>query len=326
MSGALPPEAGCDRLSQALHPEGPCVAGAELLRWRREQLARGGRRSDLDWLLREEGGLDWPTLQRLRIDPGRVVNLRVGLESLEHLWFRHCEHHEPLQYLVGRCPWRDLELAVAPGVLIPRQETELLPDLAQRLCGSTPGCWADLGTGSGCLAVALARQWPDAKGFAVDRSPEALRQAGLNLQRCVPDQRVKLLPGDWWTPLQPWWGHLDLVVSNPPYVPTQVWASLEPVVHRHEPRLALDGGADGLASLRRIVRDAPHALAPGGWLVLEHHHDQSAAVLRLLQEAQLQEVAAHADLEGQARFAVARRSPAPSPVSSSPCIPRADSP
>ena len=119
---------------------------------------------------------------------------------------------------------------------------------------------------------------------------------------------VQWCEGVWWQPLQPVAGQLDLVVSNPPYIPSAVVDGLEPVVRDHEPRLALDGGSDGLDALRSIIEAAPSMLAPGGWLVLEHHHDQSAAVVELLRAAGLQERRQVRDLEGQLRFAVARRS------------------
>ncbi|MEB3354951.1 MAG: peptide chain release factor N(5)-glutamine methyltransferase [Cyanobacteriota bacterium] len=282
------------------------IRGGDLLAWRRLQLQEGGRPADLDWLLAMAADLDWSSLQRLRISPEGSVSLAVPLEHLEALWQRHRRADEPLQYLVGVCPWRDLELAVAPGVLIPRQETELLVDLAAALCAEhPPALWADLGTGSGCLAAALARQWPASAGLAVDRSPAALNQAAVNLRRTGCGARVQLLEGCWWQPLQPWWGRLEVVVVNPPYIPTAVWSALEPGVRDHEPRLALDGGVDGLADLRQIAAGALEGLAPGGWLLVEHHHDQSAAVDRLLREAGLEEVAVHADLEGTLRFAVA---------------------
>ncbi len=303
-----PAPVGVERLCDGAGEAGISISGTSLLRWRRERLALGGCSADLDWLLREEAALDWGTLQRLRIEPDQPVHLKAKLARLELLWHRHCLEHEPLQYLVGRCPWRDVDLAVAPGVLIPRQESELLVEIAQRLSGSSvPHVWADLGTGSGCLAVALARLWPAAAGFGVDVSPEALRQAAGNLRQWAPAQHVQLLAGEWWAPLQPWWGLLDMVVANPPYIPTATWAALEPLVQRHEPRLALDGGADGLAAIRPIAAGAPAALAPGGWLVLEHQYDQSAAVLELLRSAGLEQVSAHPDLEGNERFAVARR-------------------
>lgn len=307
-SSPAPPQACSDGQGGAARSVAAgAVTGAHLLAWRRDRLARGGQRAALDWLLAMAAGLDWSALQRLRITPEERVALPLPLEQLTALWERHVQAAEPLQYLLKRCPWGDLELAVAPGVLIPRPETELLVELAQQLqADQPPPCWADLGTGSGCLAAALAGVWPSSVGLAVDCSGEALRQAAHNLERCGRASQVQLLQGSWWQPLHPWWGRLELVVANPPYIPTAVWAALEPVVRLHEPRLALDGGGDGLDALRQIVAGAGAALAPGGWLLLEHHHDQSSPVLDLLRDAGLEQVAAHPDLEGTLRFAVAR--------------------
>lgn len=213
---SAPPSPGSEALT---------VTGAELLEWRRRLLARGGAAADLDWLLDLGGGLRWSQLQSLWCHPQAPVRLDRPLQALEALWRRHRHTHEPLQYLVGRCPWRDLELPVAPGVLIPRQETELLVDLALELRrpGRPIACWADLGTGSGCLAIALARSLPTSRGFAVEASAEALAQAGANFARWDLQRQVTLLAGDWWQPVEPWWGELDLVVSNPPTSPAPPW-------------------------------------------------------------------------------------------------------
>lgn len=283
------------------------VSASDLLHWRREQLQAGGRASQLDWLLDLAGGVPWQTLQQLRLDPRRTVALAQSLAQLEELWQDHLNSGTPLQYLVGRCPWRDLELEVGPGVLIPRQETELMVDLAQTLLQQAPLLWADLGTGSGCLALALARTWPHSRGWAVDCSAEALAQARRNLSSHGLEQQVELLPGSWWDPLTSCRGQLDLVVSNPPYIPAEIWRDLESEVRDHEPALALASGDDGLDALRAISAGALEHLAPGGWLLLEHHHDQSAAVLALLASAGLENLQAHHDLEGVKRFASGRR-------------------
>ncbi len=280
--------------------------GQQWLAWRRRQLDLGGSAADFDWLVDMAAGVSWQGQQQLRLHPRQPVRLTCELPQLEALWRRHLETAEPLQYLVGRCPWRDLELAVGPGVLIPRQETELLVELALALAPVCPARWADLGTGSGCLALALALAWPTSRGLAVDRCPVALQQAAHNLERGGVNGRVQVRQGSWWQPLRSWWGELDLVVSNPPYIPTAVWAALDPVVREHEPALALDGGADGLDALRAIATGAAVALAPGGLLLLEHHHDQSEAVIGLLAAAGLEQVQAHVDLEGNQRFATAR--------------------
>jgi release factor glutamine methyltransferase len=288
------------------------LPASDLLAWRRELLAStGGARADLDWLLDLGGGLHWPELQALHLHPHRMVWLLQPLARLEDLWRRHRRTAEPLQYLVGRCPWRDLELQVGPGVLIPRQETELLVDLAVALAPPTSGGdglrWADLGTGCGALAVALARALPAGRGVAADASDEALTFAALNRAAAGVEERFTLMRSDWWQALKPWWGELDLVVANPPYIPTITMEDLEPVVRDHEPRRALDGGSDGLMALRTICAGADQALAPGGVLLLEHHHDQSQSVGLLLEMAGLEDVRAHRDLEGVLRFASGRQ-------------------
>jgi len=293
---------------------GDCAAlpATALLAWRRALLAStGGASADLDWLLDLGGGVRWPELQALHLHSEQMVRLAQPLARLEELWRRHRRTAEPLQYLVGRCPWRDLELQVGPGVLIPRQETELLVDLALALAPPAPReaglRWADLGTGSGALAVALARALPAGRGLAVDASDDALTFAALNRAAAGVEERFTLMRSDWWEALKPWWGELELVVANPPYIPSITVEGLEPVVRDHEPRRALDGGSDGLAALRTITAGASQALAPGGVLLLEHHHDQSQSVGLLLELAGLVEVQAHRDLEGVRRFASGRR-------------------
>lgn len=200
---------------------GTRLLGSELLAWRQQRLREGGRSADLDWLLDLGAGLRWTQLQRVWLDPCAPLPLDAELSELTRLWRLHLESHTPLQYLVGVCPWRQFSLAVSEAVLIPRQETEVLADLAIDLARSMPGrasgplTWADLGTGSGCLALALAVAVPQARGLAVDCSGPALAQASSNLQRAGVGERVELQLGSWWEPLRHCWGSLDLVVSNP---------------------------------------------------------------------------------------------------------------
>ena len=235
-----------------------CLSGSELQLWRREQLlGQQDQAAALDWLLELEAGLRWRELQASYLHPEAPVQLDCSLQRLEQIWQQYCQQQVPLQHLVGRCPWRDFELEVSPAVLIPRQETELLVELAMGCfeASDAPQRWADLGTGSGCLAVALARHWPSSCGWAVDCSREALAVARRNAAALglLQSAAVQWCEGLWWQPLQPLAGQLDLVVSNPPYIPSAVVDGLEPVVRDHEPRLALDGGSDGLDALRLII-------------------------------------------------------------------------
>ena len=259
------------------------LSGEEFLRWRKKLLSKGGRAIDLDWLLDIYGGLRWETLQKLRIDPSRSFLLEQSLDHLEKIWIRHLNGQIPLQHLVGRCPWRDFELEVSPVALIPRQETEILLDLAlKKFDYKFSGLWADLGTGSGAIAIALARSLPVAIGHAVDCCEDALSLAQKNLRQLAPNSKVKMHLGHWWEPLRPWWGSFSLVLANPPYIPTAVLDDLEPIVRDKEPHLALCGGLDGLNACREIVSGSIEAMSNGGWLMLEHHHDQSDSVLDLM--------------------------------------------
>jgi len=113
--------------------------------------------------------------------------------------------------------------------------------------------------------------------------------------------------GDWWQPLQRWWGGFDLVLSNPPYIPSDVIEKLEPVVKNHEPRLALDGGNDGMKASKQIISGASKGLAKGGWLILEHHYDQSEKIMKIMKNIGMEEVSFEKDLSGIKRYAICRK-------------------
>ena len=201
----------------------------------------------------------------------------------------------PLAYLAGVQAFCGLELAVGPGVLVPRPETEGLVEWAREcLAGRRAPRAVDLGTGSGAIALALKSSCPDAAVTAVERSAAALAIARANGRRL--GLTVDWRAGDWWSPLGA--QRFDLVVSNPPYV-----AAGDPhlAALRHEPAQALVAGPDGLDDLRRIVAGVPGHLRPGGWLLLEHGHDQGPAVRALLAAAGFGDVATRRDLAGMDR-------------------------
>ena len=271
-------------------------------------LLKGGRKVDFDWLLDIAAGVSWINLQNIILHPDHFFSLGVPTEELEVIWESHLKDHTPLQYLISKCPWRDFQLKVSAGVLIPRQETEFLIDLALKKVTSLKcGRWADLGTGSGPLAISLAKSLPAWEGHAVDISKEALELAKRNLKSFVPKAKVKFSLGDWWHPLQKWWGSFDLVLSNPPYIPSDLIGELEPVVKNHEPRIALDGGEDGMIASKKIIIGASHGLAKGGWLILEHHYDQSEKIIKFMQDIGMEEVSFEKDLNGIKRFAICRK-------------------
>lgn len=205
---------------------------------------------------------------------------------------------EPVAYLLGEAEFYSLELRVTPDVLIPRPETELLVDVGLEKMRGRPCRILDLGTGSGCVAVALATHLPQAQVTAVDVSPAALAVALGNAAR--HGAALRLVQGDWFAALDG--ERFDLIVSNPPYIAERD-AHLAQGDLRFEPRHALASGPDGLDAIRRIVAGAPGHLLPGGWLFFEHGYDQAAAVEALLNQAGFSQIQHHDDLAGIARVA-----------------------
>ena len=128
-----------------------------------------------------------------------------------------------------------------------------------------------------------------------------------NLKTLAPSSNVKLSLGNWWEPLQRWWGSFDLVLSNPPYIPSDLIKDLEPVVKNHEPHIALDGGADGMIASKQIIIGASNGLAKGGWLILEHHYDQSEKIIQFMHDQGMEEVSFEKDLSGIKRYAICRK-------------------
>jgi release factor glutamine methyltransferase len=201
---------------------------------------------------------------------------------------------EPVAYLLGHKEFWSLDLLVDSRVLIPRPDSETLVEEALDRIAGPGGRIADVGTGSGALALALAKARPEAQVFATDISPEALDVARANAERL--GLTVTFLQGDLARPLL-LAGRFDLIVANLPYIPSADIDGLAADV-RSEPRLALDGGADGLALVRRLVAGAPEVLQPGGCLALEVGAGQAGAVADLLREASLGGVGSRRDLAG----------------------------
>lgn len=218
-------------------------------------------------------------------------------------WLARRQMGEPLAYLLGRREFWSLELDVTPDTLIPRPETELLVELAlERLPIHRPVAVADLGTGSGAIALALALERPLARIVATDQSVAALAVARRNAQR-LNLARIEFRQGDWCAPLAG--ERFDLIAANPPYV-----AAADPCWRegelRFEPPAALISGTDGLDALRAIIAAAPACLQPSGWLLLEHGYDQGQRVPALLRERGFVQVSDHLDLAGVSRSSCAR--------------------
>lgn len=213
----------------------------------------------------------------------------------------------PLQLLVGEVEILEHEFLVRPGVFIPRPETEVLIERCRALtfAGDGPTTLVEVGVGTGCIGLSLLAHWPRARMVGYDVNPAAIALTQENAERLRVRDRLELrqtsaiegagLPA------------CELLVSNPPYVPHAAIARLAPEVRDHDPHEALDGGPDGLDVVRELAWRGMRAVAPGGWIALEHGDDQGASVPAVLAQAGWTEVVGHADLSGRPRVTVARR-------------------
>ena len=223
--------------------------------------------NEASWILEFALGRSRLVLQvdESRSVPERDQDRAMGL-------FARRAGREPLQYILGSQEFCGLEFLVDRSVLIPRPETELLVEqVVQHSYHASRPIIADIGTGSGCIAIALARALPTAVLYATERSPAALHVAEHNAVRHEVQDRVRFLAGDLLEPLRVHGleGQVEVIVSNPPYIPDGEFLELQPEIRLFEPRLALAGGADGLTVHRRLLRDSLEFLTPGGLLVLE---------------------------------------------------------
>lgn len=284
-----------------------------------ERLARAGVPSagaEAEHLLAEILGCSRPALW---LDAQR--ELSAAETSRWEDWTRQRELRVPLQHLTHCAPFLEWTFRVSPAVLVPRPETEELAIRASGLLRTREGAATgrpqrvlDFATGSGCLAIALALRHPTAVVEALDISAAALEIARDNAQRLGCDARIHFHLGDGFAALRggtevpgAWF---DGIVTNPPYIPSAEIADLEPEVRDHDPRLALDGGADGLEFYQRLAHEAAAWLVPGGWLLAEFGDGQGPAIRALFQHPAWESAICEPDLSGRERMLLVWRSAA----------------
>jgi len=292
------------------------VSGQQLAVWRtkarQDAIALKISPDEVDWLLQMWTDVDKLSLRLGSFESRSQIPIPKPWSVLNELWQTRLVENRPIQYVAGFSFWRDFILKVSPAVLIPRPETELIIDwLYQEKeinFKLSQGNWVDLGTGSGAIALGLARCFPQARIFAVDTSLGALAIAQENAQNYELSDRIAFFHGSWWTPLAHLTAQIQGMISNPPYIPRSMIAGLQPEVTQHEPHLALDGGEDGLVAVRHLVETAPNYLVSGGLWLVEIMAGQAPLVAELLEnQGQYQNIQILKDLAGIERFTLAYR-------------------
>ena len=284
------------------------ISVKEFLFWKKKQLSKGGDHQSFAFLIDCIGGLATKDLNLLSLNLERNIYLKKNLDYLGNIWEDHLLSSKPIQYLCGKTFWRDLKLNVSDKVLIPRPETEFIIDIVFKLFGrkSQKLFFAELGTGSGAISIALAQEYPSWEGIATDIDQDALEIATKNYSESSQLSNLRFYCGHWWSPLESFKGKLDLVISNPPYIPKRIYEELPKEVKNFEPKIALLGGEDGLEHIREIILKAPLFLREKGWLILENHFDQGEKVKQLLIKNRFTFVEIVNDFSGIGRFTIGR--------------------
>jgi release factor glutamine methyltransferase len=289
------------------------ISGQDLYLWyqqaKQTAIANQLDPQEVDWLVQTITDLDSLSWRLGTWQNQSQIVSQKSLSELQQLWQQRLQERLPVQYLVETVFWRRFQLKVTSAVLIPRPETELIIDLAlaHNLINDGGQHWVDLGTGSGAIALGLAEVFPAATIHGVDLSNEALKIAQENARR-INLNNIHFYQGNWWSPLSSLQGKVTGMVSNPPYIPSSQIPQLQPEVARHEPRLALDGGDDGLVDIRYLIKTAPQYLVSGGIWLIELMAGQADTVVELLkQQREYYDIKIFPDLAEIDRFVLAYR-------------------
>jgi release factor glutamine methyltransferase len=289
------------------------ISGQELSQWRQQAIADLAQAQlspkEVDIFLQAVTDLDTLSLRLQSFREREKIPLSYSWSEITKRWQKRLKARVPLQYLLESVVWRNFTLKVSPEVLIPRPETELLIDIVgETVRGDDGGIWVDMGTGSGAIAIGLASILTKAEIYAIDYSQTALAIAKENIINTGFADRIILKQGSWWTPLEKWKGQISGMLSNPPYIPSAEILDLQIEVREHEPRLALDGGEDGLTALRYLVATAPDYLRSGGLWLVEMRAGQGEKVAQMLEnQGNYRQIQIINDLAGFDRFVLAER-------------------
>ena len=295
------------------------VSGKDLYQWRQwaVKLAEENdiETSEVDWLLQGLTPLKSLSLRLGNYRKELNIPVQVTFSQLTEKWQQRIQSRVPVQYLVGETPWRNFMITVTPDVLIPRPETELIINIAEELVNKSPiseqllkGDWADVGTGSGAIALGLVQAFPQATIHATDISNKAIAIAQHNARRNKLTKHISFHRGSWLEPLCMCRKKLSGIITNPPYIPSKTILTLEPEVVDHEPHLALDGGPDGLDYIKTLIAKSTDYLTANSIWLTELMAGQAQLVAALVEDCKrYNNIAIHSDLSGIDRFVSARK-------------------
>ena len=283
------------------------VSGKELLAWIQNVSSEDGDKEALYLLLDLLGDLSKEDLNLLKIDSSKEISIKENINTIESCWLDYLIENKPIQYICGKAYWRNFKLKVSKDVLIPRKETEIIIDIVMDICTDKKHVlFADLGTGSGAIAIALAVLNHNWNGLATDISNKVLDISKENFESYKKASNLKFYCGNWWKPLEKYAGDIEIAISNPPYIPQKVYDEISKSVKKYEPEIALNGGWDGLSHIKQIIKTAPMFLKKGGWLILENHFDQAKKVVNIMRENGFESIDIINDYSGIGRFTIGR--------------------
>jgi len=286
----------------------PSISAKEFFFWEQKQLSKGGDKQSLYLLLDTVGGIAHEEINSIKLNQDSYLYSKINLTSIESIWDNHVVNLVPIQYLCGFTFWRDLKLIVSEDVLIPRPETEIIIDIILEIFNKDKEklLFAELGTGSGAISISLALKKPFWEGIATDIDSNSIKIALKNFLRYSSRSNLQFCCGHWFKPLKDFKKKLDLIISNPPYIPKEIYKNLPKQVINFEPEIALIGGEDGLEHIREIIQNAPFFLKERGWLIIENHYDQGTNVKKLFLENRFTSVKVLKDYSGVGRFTIGR--------------------
>ena len=280
----------------------------DLFLWIRDIKNSDQNVDDFYLLLDLVAGITKSDLFLLKINSKQKVFSKIDFYTLKKKWLEHTRLSKPIQYICGSTYWRNFRIELSKDVLIPRVETEQIVEIASDIFRTEDKkvVFADLGTGSGSIAISLVVENSHWKGLATDIDMNALHIAKKNHNKISSESNINFYCGNWWEPLINYAGMINLVISNPPYIPRNIYERLPSSIIDFEPKKALYGGEDGLSHIKQIISDAPKFLVKGGWLILENHFDQSKKIKNLLREYGFDSLKTINDIFGIGRFTIGR--------------------